>query len=76
MPLSALVRIGPPAIEGVAVDCLPVVRDAARVLADQVGLDFFDRLAAGERATFGDRLAVADDAGVGMHLEEHPARLH
>ena len=38
------------AIEGVAVDCLPMVRDGARVFADQVRLDFFDGSGAGQCA--------------------------
>src|ERR1700734_2416807 len=64
------------AIEGMTVDGLPMVSDAARILADQVRLDFLDCLAAGERAAFGDGLSKPDNSGVRVDLEEHPARLH
>ena len=46
-----------------------------RVLANEIRLDLLHSLAAGERTTFGDRLAIPDDARVGVHFEEQPARL-
>ena len=64
------------AIERVAVDGLPVMHHAARIFADQVRLDLLDGFGAGERAAFGDGLAQADDAGVGVDLQKQPARLH
>ena len=65
----------PAPVEGVTVDRLPVVDDLARVLADQVGLDLLDGRRDRERAPLDDRLAQADDPGIGVHLEEEPARL-
>ena len=76
IPLRALVRIGPATVEGVPVDGLPVVHDRPRVLADQVGLDLLDRGGDGLGSPLDDRLAEADDAGVGVDLQEQPARLH
>jgi hypothetical protein len=75
MPLRALVRIGPAAIEGVPVNRLPVFRDRPRIFAHQVRLDFLDGFGARQRAAFGDGFAQTDDAGVGMYLQEQPARL-
>ena len=66
----------PAAIEGVAVDGLPVMHHLARVLADQVRLDLLDRPSRTVmRPALDDRLAQADDAGVGVDLQEQPARL-
>ena len=64
------------AIERVPVNRLPVVRHAPRILAHQVRLNLLHRFGAGERAAFGDGLAEADDPGVGVDLQEQPARLH
>src|SRR5262245_43156877 len=47
----------PSAIESVAINGLPMVSDSARVVADQIRLDFFDRCGAGQRASFGDWLS-------------------
>jgi hypothetical protein len=66
---------GAAAVERVAVDRLPVVDDAARVLPDQRRRDLLDRGPDGQRAAFDDGLAEADDPRVGVHLEEEPARL-
>ena len=63
------------AVEGVPVHGLPVVHDARGVLADQVGLQLRDGRGDGQRAPFEDRLAQADEAFVGVDLEEQPARL-
>jgi hypothetical protein len=62
------------AIEGVAIDSLPVMCDGARVFANQVRLDLFNRCLASERAAFGDWLAQAVDTGVRMHFQKEPAR--
>src|SRR5262245_31521557 len=64
----------PAAIEGVAIDRLPVMRNCARVFADQVRFDLLNRRGAGQRAAFGDRLAQAHYAGVGVDFQEKPAR--
>src|SRR5215510_4765491 len=65
---------GPAAIEGVAIDRLPVMHNGARVFADQVRFHLLDRRGAGQRAAFGDRLAQAHDSGVGVNFQEKPAR--
>ena len=63
------------AIEGVAVDRLPVMDHLARVFAHQVRLDFLDGGRDGRRPALDDRLAQPDDPGIGVHLQEQPARL-
>ena len=63
------------AIESMPVNGLPVFGDRARIFADQVRLDFLDGFGARQRAAFGDGFAQADDAGVGVDLQEEPARL-
>ena len=55
-----------------AVDGLPVMHHLARVFANQVGRDLLDGRGAGDGPAFENGLAQADDAGVGMHLEEQP----
>jgi hypothetical protein len=47
--------------------------DRARVFADEIVLKLFDGGGAGFGAAFDDRLAEADDAGVGVDFEEQPA---
>src|SRR5215475_11734290 len=64
----------PASIEGVAIDRLPVMHNGARVFADQVRFHLLDRRGAGKRAAFGDRLAQAHDARVGVYFQEKPAR--
>jgi hypothetical protein len=63
-----------PAVERVPIDRLPVVHDPASVLADEIRLDLLHRRRDGERPALGHRLAEADDALVGVHLQEQPAR--
>ncbi len=52
----------------------PVVLDQARVLADEIVGQFLDRRLDGQRAAFDHRLAPAGDAGIGLDLQEQPAR--
>ena len=74
-PLMALVRIGSAAIERVPIHRLPMMRDGARVFADEVGREFLDGRGDGLRAAFDDRFAQPGDAGVGVDFQEQPARL-
>ena len=53
---------------------LPVMRDAARVLADQVVADF-ERAGRAGLGVVLEHLAPAGDAGVGGDLDEHPGVL-
>ena len=64
----------PAAIERVPIHRLPVMRDRARVFADQIRREFLDGRGDGLRAAFDDRFAQSDDAGVGVDLQEEPAR--
>ncbi len=64
----------PAPIEAAAVQRLPQVVDAARVLADEVVGQFVHRRFHRTRAAFDDGLAPAGDALVGLDLQEHPAR--
>src|SRR4029077_21080571 len=63
------------AVEGVAIDRLPVMSDLAGVFADEVGLDLLDGRGDCFGPTFDDWLAEADDAGVGVDLQKEPAWL-
>ncbi len=56
------------------VDRLPVVDHVARVLAHQVRFNFPDGRLTRQGAALEKRLAQADDAGIGVNLEEQPAR--
>jgi hypothetical protein len=67
---------GSAAVERVPVNRLPVVHHVPRILADEVGLHLGDGRCAGLGAALENGVAGADDAGVGVHLEEQPARLH
>ena len=62
------------AIKAAAVHGLPQVVDAARVLADQEWRHLVDGRFDRARAPFDHRFAPADDAFVGLDLEQHPAR--
>ena len=64
------------AIEGVTVDCLPVVGHRPRILADQVGFQLLDGGGAGPGPALQDRLSPAGDSRVGVDLQEQPAGLH
>ena len=59
------------AIEGAAMDRLPVVHDPRRILADQVVADFQRPGGAGLGVVL-QHLAPAGDPGVGRDLDEHP----
>ena len=63
------------AIEGVPVDGLPVVHHPAWVLADEIGFNFFHGLGAGLCPAFGDGFSQADNARVGVNLQEQPTGL-
>src|SRR5437773_2652261 len=63
------------AIEGMAINRLPMMDHLARVLANQVRLNLFDRGGTREGSTFRDWFAETDDASIGVDLEEQPARL-
>lgn len=52
-----------------------MVRDCARVFAEQVRLDLFNRRLNRQRTPFEERLAEARDARIGVNFEEEPARL-
>src|SRR5207248_8660550 len=60
------------AVEGMPVDRLPVVLDPARILPDQVFLDFLDSGLDRARPPLHHGLAVADQVAVGVHLQEEP----
>src|SRR5262249_48112888 len=64
------------AVKGMAVDRLPVVYHLPRVLADQVGLALRDGRRPRVGTALDDGFAQADDVGVGVDLQEQPARLH
>ena len=64
------------AIERVTIDRLPVMHDVARIFADEIRRDLRNRFGASLGAPFGNRFAPADDAFVGVDLEEEPARFH
>ncbi len=66
----------PAAVEGMAIDGLPVMSDVTRILADKIRLDLANGGDASSGAAFEDRLAQTDDASVGVDLEEQPARSH
>ena len=66
---------GAASIERVAVNRLPVMHHAPRVLPQQVGLDLLDRFGDGQRPPLDDRLAESHDPRVGVHFQEEPARL-
>ncbi len=55
---------------------LPVVYDSPRVFADEIRLDLTDGGHAGCGTPLDNRLPETDDAGVGVHLEEEPARFN
>jgi len=61
---------GAAAVEGVAVYGLPVMHDLTRVFANEIVPDFLHGRRARLRSAFDDWLAQADDARVGMHLQE------
>jgi hypothetical protein len=65
---------GATAIEAAAIHDGPVVLDQEGILADQVVCQFVDGGLDGQRTAFDDRLAPADDALVGLDLQEQPAR--
>ncbi len=58
-----------------AIHCLPVVGDRPRVLADEVAFQLPDGSDAGLGPPLDDRLAEANDPGIGVNLQEEPARL-
>jgi hypothetical protein len=66
---------GPAAIERMPIHRLPMMRDRTRVFAHEVGREFFNGRGDGLRAAFNDRFAQPGDAGVGVNLQEQPARL-
>ena len=51
-----------------------MVRDGARIFAQQVRREFFDGRGDGLGAAFDDGLAQPGDAGVRVELQEKPAR--
>src|SRR5690606_7125797 len=61
------------AVETAAVEHGPVILDVARVFADQVIGQLFDRGSNRMRTPFDHRLAPASDAFIGFNLEEQPA---
>jgi hypothetical protein len=67
---------GAAAIEAAAIHDVPVVLDQERVLADQVVLELVDSRLDGQGPALDDGLAPADDALVGLDLQEQPARRH
>ena len=62
------------AVEGLAVDGLPVVCGLARVFADQIPVELFDRGYDGLDAALDGPFTDTDDAGVGVHLDEDRAQ--
>ena len=52
-----------------------MMRDRARIFADEIGRQFLDGGRDRLRAAFDDRFAQPGDAGVGVNLQEQPARL-
>src|SRR5438445_675052 len=66
----------PSAIKGVAIHGLPMMRDRARVFADQVRNEFLDGSRNGFGATFDNRLTQPSNACIRIDLQEEPARLH
>ena len=62
------------AVEGLAVDGLPVVGGLPRVFADQVRLELLDRGDDRPDAALDRPFTDADDAGVGVHLDEDRAQ--
>ncbi len=63
-------------VEGVSIEGLPVVDHVARVLADQVRSHFGNGGGTGFGTAFGDGLSQADDALIGVNLEEQPPGLN
>ena len=63
-------------VEGVSIEGLPVVDYVARVLADQVRSHFGNGGGTGFGTAFSDGLSQADDAVIGVNLEEQPPGLN
>src|SRR5581483_6411275 len=63
------------AIEGMAIDGLPVMHHLSWIFADEIRLNFLDGFGAGFGPSFEDRLAQSGEAGVGVDLQKQPARL-
>ena len=53
-----------------------MLADGSRIFAHQIGLDFFDGFSAGQGAAFGDGLAEADNARIGVDLQKQPSRFY
>src|SRR5262249_13988183 len=66
---------GAAAVEGVAVDGLPVMHHLAWVFADQIWLDLLDGGGGGQRPAFGGGVRAGGKARGGVDLWEQPARL-
>src|SRR5262245_46118542 len=63
----------PAAIEGMAVNRLPVMGYSSWILSDQVRLRLLNRLSASQSSSLGDRLSQSGDSGVGVNLQEKPS---
>ena len=61
-------------VEGMSIDGLPVFRNRTRIFADEIRFDLLHRLGAGERAALRNRLTQARNPGIGVDLQEEPAR--